>query len=424
MSPLWATTPEKLPNVGPRSRSPIPGPESMTDVLNQISAGPSRRANSRSLNQASETMGDVLDEIAATSSRDSRQLPQRLPPATWGHSFPQHDLGRTRSYQPSSIRPLSPNASLPPRRTSPSLLEMTQSEARLYLATGEVPQRLQQQQNGNDMDVEEMEWSPSRTRSQYRAFNPPPRALQPEIQHFGEAPASDQSSPFWYKLPPAPVTPAQRLRNPPPEIKLRVSSNEVKENFFNNVTHRTSGVDKTHHGRSLDQSENAQQGIAFAQQKFFPPPPPSEAGNTLADLLTSFSLSNPEVERTKSAEKSSSVRHALQGLALFLGLYFWNYTFINPSEHSTNIMLVVMIGCALIGVRTILDNTVFAVDGKMQPIWQSLGACFGGFECATAGYGILEILAGRANCEDCASLGTILIGGMLVYEIWLALFGH
>jgi hypothetical protein len=36
----------------------------------------------------------------------------------------------------------------------------------------------------------------------------------------------------------------------------------------------------------------------------------------------------------------------------------------------------------------------------------------------------LEILAGRANCEDCASLGTILIGGMLVHEIWLALFGH
>jgi hypothetical protein len=301
---------------------------------------------------------------------------------------------------------------------------MTQSEARLYLATGEVPQRLDQQQNRNDIDTEEMEWAPSRPRSQYRAFNAPPRALQPEIQHFGEAPASDQSSPFWYKLPPAPITPAQRLRNPPPEIKLRVSSLEVKENFFNNVIHRTSGVDKRPDGRSLDASENAREGVEFAQQKFFPPPSPSEAGNTLADLLTSFSLSNPEVERPKDAEKSSSVRHAFQGLALFLGLYFWNYTFLNHSEYSRNIMLVIMIGCAVISIETILDNTVFAIDGKLKPIRQSLGACFGGLECATAGYGLLEILAGRADCENCASLGTILIGGMLVHEIWLALFGH
>jgi hypothetical protein len=47
----------------------------------------------------------------------------------------------------------------------------------------------------------------------------------------------------------------------------------------------------------------------------------------------------------------------------------------------------------------------------------------GGFELAGAGYGALELLAGRGDCVECASLGTILVGGMMIYEIWRASFG-
>lgn len=305
--------------------------------------------------------------------------------------------------------------------TSPSLLEMTHAESVHYLATGEVPARLQQRYNVNE--TEEMEWTPSQTQSQHRAFNPP-RSFQRQTQLFGETPTGDQPSPFWYKVPPAPITPAQRLRNPPNQPRLRVSSQETKENFFNNVTHRSSGSNAADGRPPLPRNEGSRQEVDFAQQKFFPPPPPSEAGNTLADLLTSFSLSNSETEAPKPARDSSATRHTCQSFALFLGLFFWNHALFNPTENSRNVMLTVMIACVCIGARTVLDNTIFTTVAKKMTMLQGLGACLGGLESTAAGYGIIEILADRGNCENCASLGTMLIGGMLVHEIWLALFGN
>lgn len=392
MSPLWASTPEKLPNVGPRSVSP---------------------------NQGVDSMADALDQIAATPSKRSRQSSPPSPPSPVTYrlqGYPKRILSQLPS---TKIVPAS--NLLPPGRTSPSLLEMTQAESVRYLATGEVPVRHQHRYTGNRVD--EMEWSPSQSQSQHRAFNPP-RSLQRQTQLFNEAPTGDQSSPFWYKVPPAPIAPAQRLRNPPNQPRLRVSSQETKENFFNNITHRKS-IERAEVDRiPLLKNEVPRQGVEFAQQKFFPPQAPSEAGNTLADLLTSFSLGNSETESPSPAEAGSTTRHTCQSLALFLGLFFWNHTLYNLTEHSRNVMMTVMIVCALIGIRTVLDNTTFRRPGtKMTPA-EGIGACLGGFEAAAALYGFSEIIAGNGDCENCASMGTILTGGMMVHEIWLAFFGH
>jgi hypothetical protein len=391
MSPLWASTPEKLPHVGPRSGSPIAGVDSMADAL---------------------------DQIAATPSRKSRQLSPSSPspPPYALQGFPK----RIQAQQLSSTPPAPSRSLLPQIRTSPSLLEMTHAESVRYLATGEVPVHLQQRYNVNE--TEEMEWTPSQSQSQHRAFNPP-RSLQRQTELFGQAPTGDQPSPFWYKVPPAPITPAQRLRNPPNQPRLRVSSQETKENFFNNITHRNSGTDTAGRQAPPLRDEVSRPEIEFAQQKFFPPPPPSEAGNTLADLLTSFSLDNSETESHKLVEASSTTRHICQSIALFLGIFFWNYTFHNPTEHSRNVMMTVMIACALIGFRTTLDNTTFKRAGSKTTAVQGIGACLGGLEAIAAVYGILHILAGNGDCENCASLGTILTGGMLVHQIWLAFFG-
>lgn len=389
MSPLWASTPEKLPHVGPRSRSPAQGVGSMADAL---------------------------DQIAATPSRRSRQ-PSPPSPVAYGLQGPPK---RIQSITLSSNQPTTPRSLLPQGRTSPSLLEMTQAESVRYLATGEVPVRLQHRYDV--AGIEEMEWSPSQSQSQHRAFNPP-RSLQRQTELFGEAPTGDQPSPFWYKVPPAPITPAQRLRNPPNQPRLRVSSQETKENFFNNITRRSSVVDGAQGRLPVLGNEPTRQEIEFAQQKFFPPPPPSEAGNTLADLLTSFSLGNSETESSTPVEASSTTRHACQSIALFLGLLSWNYVLFNPTEHSRNVMLTVMIACALIGFRTILDNTTLKRAGTKMTAVQSIGTCLGGLEAGAAIYGISQILAKIGDRENCASFGTILIGGMLVHDIWLAFFG-
>jgi hypothetical protein len=87
-------------------------------------------------------------------------------------------------------------------------------------------------------------------------------------------------------------------------------------------------------------------------------------------------------------------------------------------------MMTVIIACALIGFRTILDNIMLKRTGTKMTVVQGLGACLGGLEVGAAVYGILQILARNCDRKNCASFGTILTGGMLVHEIWLAFFGH
>lgn len=267
-----------------------------------------------------------------------------------------------------------------------------------------------QQQNSG---VEEMEWTPDIPQTQTRAFKPT-QPQQPKSYSFGEF---KQPSPFYGRLPEAPITPAHRLRNPPNQPRLRVSSQEVKENFFNNITRRGSSPTADSPGESSKREMN------LAQQRFFPPAPPSEAGNVLADLLTSFSLSAPEDTPAITAQRSTRTRHMWQGLVLLLGLFFWNHS--ASLEEGKAVMLTVMICCLALGVRTLLDNTVFIQPGKPEAvIWHTLGTCIGGLELTGAGFGLIEVLAGRGDLENCNSLGTVLIGSMLIHEIWLASFGR
>ncbi|KAE9377775.1 hypothetical protein N431DRAFT_398819 [Stipitochalara longipes BDJ] len=393
MSPLWATTPERLPNVGPPSGSP---------------------------NHVVDDMADALDQLVATPTRKSRQPSPQSPPSPITYGLPGYSK-RIHPQQISSSGNFPASSQVPQRRTSPSLLEMTQAESVRYLATGELPVHLQHQDSANE--VEEMEWSPSQSQSQHRAFNPP-RSTQRQMQLFNEAPIGDRPSPFWYRVPPAPVTPAQRLRNPPNQPRLRVSSQETKENFFNNITNRIPENRADVGKLPIPDNESPRQGVEFAQQRFFPPQPPSEAGNTLADLLTSFSLGSSEPEPTSPTQAGSTTRHTCQSLALFLCLFFWNYTLSHSTEHSRNVMMTVMIACALIGIRTILDNTMLRRAGTKMARTEVMGACLGGLEVAAALYGVSQILAGNGYSENCASMGTVLTVGMMVHEIWLAFFGH
>lgn len=193
---------------------------------------------------------------------------------------------------------------------------------------------------------ESMDWSPSY--SQHRAFAP---TLQPRNgQLFGQAPVDSTTSPFWYKVPPAPITPAHRLRNPPNQPRLRVSSQEVKENFFNNVTRRNP-LEPSDQDTSFPGSDKPNYDSHFADQKFFPPTPPSEADTLLADRLTSFSLSSPDDELPARAQQHSILRYVCQCLVLLLGLFGYQF-FIHPSE-KYNFLLVIMAGCFCIIVRKV-----------------------------------------------------------------------
>jgi len=67
------------------------------------------------------------------------------------------------------------------------------------------------------MQSEEMDWSPTPgdlfapSQSQHRAFAT--QGLPQSSSTFGKVPVEPRNGPFWYRVPPAPTTPAQRIFN-------------------------------------------------------------------------------------------------------------------------------------------------------------------------------------------------------------------
>ncbi|KAH7356715.1 Ima1 N-terminal domain-containing protein [Rhexocercosporidium sp. MPI-PUGE-AT-0058] len=246
-APLWANTPEKLANIGPSPSSSSPN-------------------GSRGM----ETLGDLLDEI----SRDIR--PSDSQPL---HSYPS----------PGSSPSSSPPATSQTR---------TPAHSRTYNSQIHSPQvRI-------PYAADEMEWLPTVSQtSSFRVFTPPSRPQT--AQKFGESPVGDQPSPFWYKVPPAPIAPAHRVRNPP--NKPTFVSQQVKENFFT----------KPSTNFSVDPGRN---GMEMKQQSLFIPENPNPEGDLLSGMMGSISISEGDAPRHKDV--SSRIGVAMIGVVA-VGLASW-----------------------------------------------------------------------------------------------------
>ncbi|KAH6674590.1 Ima1 N-terminal domain-containing protein, partial [Halenospora varia] len=222
---------------------------------------PSSRSNSPS--QPSDSITAALDEIAAESTSVNHASPSTLlwdeSPLARGYNKPYTSMhssnpqgynnshtayGKIASRNQYNSQPRNDfYEKFTAERKTPALLSMEPQEINAYFANGTVPERMR----GTLKDGNDMEWDPT-PQSKYRAFAPRPKDHggstllgQPGSNKFGQTPVTDNPNPFWYKnLPPAPITPAHRLRNPPNQPRLNISPNEVKENFFNNVAQRNS----------------------------------------------------------------------------------------------------------------------------------------------------------------------------------------
>ena len=290
MERLWNSTPEKIPFVGP-SGSPKQSVNSLESVLNELGASPPR--NSRPAFTPSPP-----------SFENFRPQPYQPGSIRVGHNRSTAPIQSLKALDLSSFR----------GRTTPPLTKNTYASA-----SGSQPP-LDQQNSGLNLGAS-MDWSPSQPasqpKSQHRAFteNLPvdkdaeffgriPIQKQP-TKLFGQSPVAAQSSPFWYKVPPAPITPAHQLRNPPNQPRMRVASQEQKENFFNNVTRGSHTWGKSSETTDNGNNGSQRQRIEFAQQKFFNPPVPSQEHDVLADAFKSWSLAdssrseNIEVKNTR-----------------------------------------------------------------------------------------------------------------------------
>ena len=398
MSPIWTIPVNRIPSLVPISRSGSPNDVvgDLLGALDQISRSSSQtRRNSSSLS-ASNAMAfnSNRDELYSSSyASGSQSALDRLPPKL-----------RT---------PLQ-------KGSTSSLAEMSLNESEHYPKTREVPTRLHRQLS--DSHGEDMDWTPSQSqeiRSQHRAFNQNPAHLaQRKIQLFSESPTAPEPSAFWYKVPPAPSTPAQRLRNPPNAPSFRSSSKEVKENFFKMTTEKNSTFGRS---ESLPSGQDrSRRGIEFAQQKFFPPAQ-SDAGSNLADLFSnalSFKPDPEEMRKNSPEIEDFRYTHIIQGTVLIVALFLFN---IGPwiperSWDSTTLPALVIASCMFIASRNVPNSIYHPVLTPKHIALKSLLAGLAGVEFLAAIYGIWNIMEGSCHLYG----GNVLIGFMMVQEFAVA----
>lgn len=213
-----------------------------------------------------------------------------------------------------------------------------------------------------------MDWTPTSTA---RAFQP--RSFEPDMSGFASPPDNPKASPFWFRVPAAPITPAARLRNPMNRPTLKVASEEVKRNFFDSVTGRT---DATVAGE-LQSSDAAiksfktkppKHSIEFAQAKFFPP---EDRRDSLSDtgliglFDKTFSLGTESVEKPEASSAATAnpphrtatrYQHITTSLVLFLCLLGWRYNISYSSEQFTAIAIGILCIAALVAAQSAADS--------------------------------------------------------------------
>jgi hypothetical protein len=306
---------------------------------------------------------------------------------------------------------------LPGSDDAPLLSAMTSDESHNFMRTGNLPERMRYQRE------EEMEWDPTPSRT-LNIMRPPQAAGPFQVP---EPPPVHETAPFWYKVPPAPITPAQRLRNPPNQPRLQPRTQEAKENFFKRMTNGSYGEQL---GKSSPETERPRRHeIEFAQQKFFPPNSADTMLSSLSDFMGNIQLKSEsdaggtsETSAVTETITSRKLRHIFTAVFLVSALLAWNYASGHSSNYMINIEMAVMIICGAVALRSITEYTVTDWSRRNSPMVNALGATVSGIEAAAAGYSLLQLITKRGHFNLSHSQGEVLVCVMLVHEVWLAVF--
>ncbi|KFY61299.1 hypothetical protein V497_03036 [Pseudogymnoascus sp. VKM F-4516 (FW-969)] len=387
--PLFSSTPDREALIAKRkaTTSPTHAPNSLYEALNSISQEPtgvsspaSSQGTPRNFDQPIPSPGSI-----SNISYRNRQTPSK---STSALSI----TGSPSPFLPTNGRGMGKNTYNTRQSTSTEVASLP--------------------------DPDEMEWMPSQ--SVHRAFNSGLSA-QRDGQHFNQAPSGPEASPFWFKVPPAPITPARKLRNPPNQPLLSAPSEEVKQNFFNKMTSNimpNQGV----------QREPPRHDAAFAQPKFFPPDA-LEDTTGLADAFgAAFSFDereaaeNERAARENAQAQDSSSASVLSGnltaVALGVLLWFWNLSFHRPTEYSRSMTQAAMTGCILIGLRSLMDHATVAIS-KASSGWSIAFSILAAVESAAAVY--ILVVSNAVAPEAIGPVrtyGSVLFGVMIFRQLF------
>lgn len=245
----------------------------------------------------SKSMAELLDEISRipTSSADKPRTDHAIDDYP---SFPQNRVAATR-----------------PTTRSQALTVVNDNSGELDFDNLHLANRTPVHYD------QDMDWSP--TQSKHRAFN---TYGQRATQGFNEAPTEPPKGFFWYHVPPAPTTPAQRVFNPPNQPRLRKSpiTQPQSQNISFGATLGRAKAERDDRPtvavavREEDEDESNSRrrqggfgGVAFAEPKFFPPQRESDPRNTLSDMFgQGLTLSQREEEERERRRRESAATGA------------------------------------------------------------------------------------------------------------------
>ncbi|KAK7920779.1 hypothetical protein PG985_008801 [Apiospora marii] len=360
-----------------------------------------------------DDLGSVLDEILETPSRPNK--------ARQEHTALSSPLRHSASVG-QARQPLRGSFELHPRR-APAVSGL--GSLRLSDEAAHSQPEPPVAQYGDEMD-----WAPSG--SQHRAFSTHnPFKVKNPNPRFSDAPIEDKPGPFWYKIPPAPTTPAQRVRNPPMKPIIRDSPKDVPENFFS--TTRRGPVEIGSPARDL-----AQNNMVFRESSFHAPQAKDEATEGLSRLMGSFSLSpEPESRRTGAPRyrtgvfgTPNQVSHSngtlnntrmrmAELIGLFVALWAWITALQSQEEYAPTLALGAIIINLTMSVRLAIDLAESQIQqGKTQALLRFSCVNLAALQVMAALVLLWRLWMDSSSTVMHGAYGSTLIGLTIIHHVW------
>lgn len=279
-----------------------------------------------------QSLSSILDEVLASPSKPENS---------------QH----------SSVRPL-PSSYPPPMPFRSSVSPQVGSPSQ---ATFGAPERPPQ-----SADPDEMDWTP--TQSQHRAFQSGVTDGSPS-RPFSQAPVQPESGTFWYKVPPAPINPSQKLRSAPSVPIVRKQTPEANGLGFGTRTSSSKRLGL----------QDQRQGVEFHRPKFFAPTRDDER-SSLADMLDksftlgsdgdAVSVSEPQrdgVQTLGSRHETGNNASTETILHAFL-LFLWLGSLMFPTPQCDLVQVCIVSVAGVLSVAGMGSSTLFMARRSAPPV--------------------------------------------------------
>jgi hypothetical protein len=275
---------------------------------------------------------------------------------------------------------------------------------------------------------EEMDWSPSA--SQHRAFSSyNPYKVKNTNPRFSDTPTEPKSGPIWYKVPPAPTTPAQRLRNPPMRPIIRESPKEKQETFFQSTRRQPLDLGNKTGPKSAD--------LPLAQPTFFAPLPRDDPRDGLSSMFAnSFSISpSPEEQAERHARNHGRAKSQTHGsdslpnrtmtriaelVALLAALCGWIFALDSREHYGRSMALSSICVCLIVSIRLAADVQADhqVRGGTRSSFFASSFANLALVQVIVVIVLMCSIWSGSTPWVSTGVYGNVLFGSIIIHHMW------